>query len=286
MPNKKTVKRSRGRSRKGGFFGLFDDKHNTGNAACDPNNLVNLKDSNSMHANYQTCCPKTWYGRKNNSPYCKQLDLNYKSAFQGRQNEANFNKQAINSTFTSDSDNGITVDAAIDCKSPNLYNTKEEMEKYVETCECNKTRWNPFSNKKANCAIIKPKLEKAKQQKEEDDRNTLVTNPYKNIQPQVQPQEVQNQRPSVYAADDAADDDIPPPPVNTPPEGDWKENNDYDQEPGDINTEGGKRRKTKKHFKKRSIRKRSIRKRSIRKRSIMKRSIRKRSIRKRKGRKH
>ena len=77
MPNKKTIRRSRGRSRKGGFW-FFDDTHNTGNAACDPNNLVNLKDSNSMHANYQTCCPKTWYGRKNNSPYCKELDSKYK----------------------------------------------------------------------------------------------------------------------------------------------------------------------------------------------------------------
>jgi hypothetical protein len=102
--------------------------------------------------------------------------------------------------------------------------------------------------------------------------------------------EDQNQRPSLYSPDN---DIPPPPPVNaqgtplvnaqgaTPvnahtAEVDWKENNDYEPDPTDKYTEGGKRRKTKKHFKKRSIRKRSIRKRSIRKRSI----------RKRKGRKH
>jgi hypothetical protein len=303
MPNKKTVrrnkrnsKRSRGRNRKGGFFGLFEDKHNTGNAACDPNNLANLKDSNSMHSNYQTCCPKSWYGRKNNSPYCKKLDLNYKAAFQSRQNEANLNKQAITSTFTRDSDNGLTVDVQIDCKNPNLYNTEEEIQKYIEACECNKTRWNPFSEKKTNCAIIKPKLERVKQEKEEQERPTEVfnpiqqnnqympvnqndnenyndneneaeaqerptevTNPYQKNE-YVQPQEDQNQRPSLYSPDN---DIPPPPPVNA-------------EGATPVNAEGGKRRKTKKHFRKRSIRKRSIRKRSIRKRSI----------RKRKGRKH
>ena len=50
MPNKKTIRRNkrnskRSRSRKGGFFGLFDDKHNTGNESCNPNNLANLKSS-------------------------------------------------------------------------------------------------------------------------------------------------------------------------------------------------------------------------------------------------
>jgi hypothetical protein len=269
MPNKKTIKRNkrnskRSRSRKGGFFGLFDDKHNTGNAACNPDNLANLKSSFDIKKNIDTCCPKNWYGRKNNSPYCKQLDLNYKAAFQSRQNDINLNKQAITSTVTRDSVNGVTVDVPIDCKNPNLYNTEEEMKKYVETCECNKVRYNPFSEKKANCAIIKPKLEKLKNQErptevfnpiqqnnqympvnqndnenyndneneaEAQERPTEVTNPYpKNeyVQPQEQPED-QNQRPSLYSP------------------------------------EGGKRRKTKKHFIKRSIRERSIKKRKGRK---------------------
>ena len=67
---------------------------------------------------------------------------------------------------------------------------------------------------------------------EAQERPTEVTNPYQKneyVQPQEQPED-QNQRPSLYSP------------------------------------EGGKRRKTKKHFKKRSIRKRSIRERSIKKR--------------------
>jgi len=278
MPNKKTVrrnkrnsKRSRGRSRKGGFFGLFDDKHNTGNAACDPNNLANLKDSNSMHANYQTCCPKTWYGRKNNSPYCKQLDLNYKAAFQNRQNDINLNKQAMTSTFTRDSDNGVTVDVPIDCKNPNLYNTEEEIQKYIENCKCDNLSWYNINGKK-NCGMVKTRLEKLNEQ----ERPTEVFNPIQqnNQYNPIPNQEEDYDRQSV----NYPDNDIPPPPVNPPTaegatpvnaptaEVDWKENNDYEPDPDDKDTEGGKRRKTKKHFKKRSIRKRSIRKRSIKKR--------------------
>ena len=209
-----------------------------------------------MYSNYQTCCPKSWYGRKNNSPYCKQLDLNYKAAFQSRRNEANLNKQAITSTFTRDSDNGVTVDVPIDCKNPNLYNTEEEIQKYIENCKCDNLSWYNYNGKK-NCGIVKTTLGKL----QAEERPTEVTNPYQNIQPQ-KPLEDQNQRPSLYSPDN---DIPPPPPVNTPPEGDWKENNDYEPDPTDKYTEGGKIRKTKKHFIKRSIRERSIKKRKRRK---------------------
>ena len=273
MPNKKTVKRnkvnskkSRGRNRKGGFFGLFDDKHNTGDAACDPNNLVNLTDSNSMYANYQKCCPKNWYGSKNNSPYCKQLDLNYKAASQKNQMEIASTKQMINTKrFNVNDNNSISV---IDCKNPSLYNTEEEIQQYITSCECNKTRYNPFSEKKANCAIIKPKLERLKEQ----ERDTLVTNPIQknnqympvnqnDIQYEQQERDTEVTNP-IYLQ--AAQNPIPP--VNA--QGDWKQM-DYEPEPKDIDTVGGKKnktrrksmkRKTKKHFKKRSIRKRKGRK--------------------------
>jgi hypothetical protein len=267
MPNKKTVKRNkrnskRSRNIKGGFFGLFKDKHNTGNTACNPNNLANLTDSNSMRTNYQTCCPKNWYGSKNNSPYCKQLDLNYKAASQKNQMEIASTKQMINTKrFNVNDNNSISV---IDCKNPSLYNTEEEIQQYITSCECNKTRYNPFSEKKANCAIIKPKLERLKQEKEEQERDTLVTNPLQqNNGYNPIPNQEEDQRPSV----NYPDDDIPPPPpvnaegvppVNSHPEGEWKVMGDYNLDTGtqEIDTVGGKRRKTKKHFKKRSIKKR------------------------------
>ena len=90
----------------------------------------------------------------------------------------------------------------------------EEIQQYIESCECNKTRWNPFSEKKANCAIIKPKLAKLKEQ----ERDTLVTNPLqKNNQYSPIPnQEEDYDRPSIYA---------PPPAAK----GDWQEI-DYNKE--------------------------------------------------------
>ena len=279
MPNKKTVKRnkrnskrSRGRNRKGGFFGLFEDKHNTGNIACNPNNLANLKSSYEIKQNIDTCCPKSWYGRKNNSPYCKQLNLNYDAArtqmyLKAQQSNANgvyIDNDDPNGLRDSDvghleaalSQHNTVGEDQINCKDKNFAQSltnQEKMEKYIEACECNKSRWNPFSDKKANCAIVKPKLEKLQAEErptevfnpiqqnnqympvgqsdndneaEAQERPTEVSNPYpKNeyVQPQEQPED-QNQRPSLYSP------------------------------------EGGKRRKTKKHFNKRSIRKRKGRK--------------------------
>jgi len=298
MPNKKTVKRNkrnskRSRSRKGGFFGLFDDKHNTGNAACNPDNLVNLKSSFDIKKNIDTCCPKNWYGRKNNSPYCKQLNLNYDAAL--TQLHLKAQQSNANGVYIDDNDpDGLSdediahLQAAlyqhntvgedqINCKDKNFaqsLTTQQKMEKYIEACECNKTRWNPFSDKKANCAIVKPKLERVKQEREEQERDTLVTNPIQqNNGYNPIPNQEEDQRPSV----NYPDDDIPPPPpvnaegvppVNSHPEGEWKVMGDYNLDTGtqEIDTVGGKRRKTKKHFKKRSIRKRSIKKRSIKKR--------------------
>lgn len=234
MPNKKTIKRSRSRNRKGGFFGFFNDKHNENDEACNPNNLVNLTDSNEMYSNYQKCCPKTWYGRKNNSPYCKQLDLNYKSAFERRKNDANMSKQLINQNFTTDSDNGITLDAVIDCKKPELYNTKEEIENYIENCKCDNLSWYDYSGK-TNCGTVKKNLEKLQEKQTLEERPTEVFNPIQQnneYTPVNQNENISNQegnnRPSFYNPD--------------------------------VPAQGGKRRKTKKHFKKRSIKKRNGRK--------------------------
>jgi hypothetical protein len=258
MPNKKTIRRNkrnnskRSRNRKGGFFGFFDDKHNENDTACNPDNLVNLKDSNDMRSNYQTCCPKTWYGRKNNSPYCKQLDLNYKAASQESQMETASTRQMLKTNrFNANDDNTISV---IDCKNPDLYNTKEEIQNYIESCKCNNLSWYDYSGKK-KCDTVKTTLENLNENQEAEERPTEVFNPIQqnNQYAPLPIQEENDDRPSVY---------VPP-----PPSGDWKEM-DYESDPNinEIDTVGGKRRKTKKHFIKRSIKKRSIRKRSIRKR--------------------
>jgi hypothetical protein len=57
---------------------------------CDPNKLSELTTSDEMHGQYQTCCPKTFWGSKNSSPYCKQLDLNFQSASLNENNAKEF----------------------------------------------------------------------------------------------------------------------------------------------------------------------------------------------------
>jgi len=96
--NRRYRKNKSRKNKKGGLFNFFSSSK-TVPSECDPNNLSMIKDPKSMHANYQTCCPKTFFGSKNSSPYCKQLDLNYQSALK-YQNDANeytgFDPEEIN----------------------------------------------------------------------------------------------------------------------------------------------------------------------------------------------
>jgi hypothetical protein len=81
MKSRKNRNYSR-RNRKGGF--LFNSKV-APSLECDINNLSTLsKDTgdgqdplNKMQQNYLKCCPKDFMGRKNSSPYCKQLNMNF-----------------------------------------------------------------------------------------------------------------------------------------------------------------------------------------------------------------
>lgn len=81
----KVRKHTMKRNKKGGFFGLFSRKAPVVGEQCDPNNLPNLKTSDELQMNYQQCCPKSFFGFKNSSPYCKQVDLNYKASIQGEE---------------------------------------------------------------------------------------------------------------------------------------------------------------------------------------------------------
>lgn len=84
--------RKNGRSKRGGFLWLFNkNKQQDYNKVmpadeCNPNNLTQLRSTQELHAQYQKCCPKTWYGTKNSSPYCKQIDLNFQGLQTGRNN--------------------------------------------------------------------------------------------------------------------------------------------------------------------------------------------------------
>jgi hypothetical protein len=94
--NNKTRKNIR--SKKGGFWGLFNknkqqnygkvmpETNNDPSRCGDPNNITQLRTLQDLHAQYHKCCPKTWYGRKNSSPYCRQIDLNFQGLRTGLNN--------------------------------------------------------------------------------------------------------------------------------------------------------------------------------------------------------
>jgi hypothetical protein len=86
MKSKKSRNFSR-KNKKGGFFGYSKV---ASSSDCDVNNLSSITDSASLHQNYQKCCPKGFMGRKNSSPYCKQLDLNFQAALKRENDEKEY----------------------------------------------------------------------------------------------------------------------------------------------------------------------------------------------------
>jgi len=82
---KKRIRKNKSRKthhkRGGGIFDFFTGKSTVVADDCDAMKLTQLKSSQEMRTKYQQCCPKKYFGMvKNTSPYCKQLDLNFKGA--------------------------------------------------------------------------------------------------------------------------------------------------------------------------------------------------------------
>lgn len=325
MSNKKTLKMTkrnskRGKSRKGGFLNNFFKTEEPKNPDCNPNNLVNLTSTFDIKNKIKTCCPKSWYGRKNNSPYCKELDQKYDAATTSYFNKMT-NSNATGVITDENDNNGLRQsDVAyltgalqqnntigpgqINCKDYNLANSltnKQKMEEYIKTCECNKSRWNPFSKKRKNCSIVNKKFKELQEKEVFEDRSTEVVRPYKNNYMPLN----QGVSESDYGKTDSetdSDSDIDSnrnsdkflPSQNIDPTkyndaeydvGDEELKSDlvddqnykynyYDTlRPGRYNTDtviGGKKRRTKKHFIKRSIGKRSIKKRKQKRRKTRK----------------
>jgi hypothetical protein len=152
MVNKKTLKQNkkqRGKSRKGGFFGFFASKPATG---CDPNNLDNLKTVDQMNANYQTCCPKTWYGSKNSSGYCKQLEYRIQNNY--KPPTGNAVAAGIDTNNNNYNNNNNNCD-----KIGQLPTTPDEMNKYIQRCNCNNVPLWKYSRKQ-NCKAVNANIQK------------------------------------------------------------------------------------------------------------------------------
>ncbi len=84
---KYTRKTKKNKTKRGGYF-FNRNKYVAPSGECDVNNLTSIKGSSALHENYQKCCPKSMFGTKNSSPYCRQLDLNFQAAIKS-ENEAN-----------------------------------------------------------------------------------------------------------------------------------------------------------------------------------------------------
>lgn len=92
----KNLQKNLRKTKKGGFF-FNRNKTIIPAETCNQNvinNIMNQKFDEEgkkidrmdlLHKNYQTCCPKGWFGRKNSSDYCKNVD----STFQNLWNEEN-----------------------------------------------------------------------------------------------------------------------------------------------------------------------------------------------------
>ncbi len=211
----------RGKSRKGGFLGLFKDKHNEQNPQCNPSNLDNLTSTFDIKNKIDTCCPKSWYGRKNNSPYCKELDQKYDTVttnYLNRMNASNangvitddndsnnFRQSDLAYLTTSLQQNNTIGPSQINCKDYNLANlltNKQKMEEYIKTCECDKSRLNPFSKKRKNCGIVNKKFKELQETENFQNRPTVNLNKSK-----INPYTYVNQ--GYSETDDETDDEYP-----------------------------------------------------------------------------
>ena len=230
MSNKKTLKRTkknskRSKSRKGGFLNNFFKTEEPNHPDCNPNNLVNLTSRNAIKGKIDTCCPKNWYGRKNNSNYCRQLDKNYDAATTSYfnkmtnsnatgviadENDNNVLRPSDISHLTSSLQQNNTVGPSqINCKDNNLANSltsKNKIEDYINDCECNKSRWNPFSKKRKNCGIVNKKLKELQEKEVFEDRPTDVVRPYKNVYMPLNPGVSETDSESDYGKTDSESD--------------------------------------------------------------------------------
>jgi len=148
MVNKKTLKKNkkqRGKSRKGGFFDFFTKKPAEG---CNENELGKLRTIEDLNANYKTCCPKTWYGSKNSSSHCKQLEYRI---------ENNYTQPSANSASGIDPNNNNNNNYCD--KIGQLPTTPDEMNKYIQRCSCNNVPLWKYSRKQ-NCKAVNANLQK------------------------------------------------------------------------------------------------------------------------------
>lgn len=117
--NKMRKNKSR-KNKKGGLFNFFSSKKIIP-SECDVNNLSMIKEPKDMQQNYLKCCPKTFFGKKNSSPYCKQLDLTYKNILNERNANAQFTGNSPEEIFNMRQQNKAFIDPLANTKNNNNF---------------------------------------------------------------------------------------------------------------------------------------------------------------------
>ena len=287
MSNKKTLKRNKnskkGKSRKGGFLDWFKKKNEDGNEYA-------TMDAKTLHELYQKDCKKHFGFIKNMSSKCRKINKEFQKKINEEKNMGPSDQEISEQIEKGKQDVKKMIEEQK--KQDDLNNERMNKRKDLSIAFAkDEENRRLYPNLYENTKITLPKDEYVPvNQKELEERPTvIVTKPQKNNYTPV----------NLYETDSETDDeDDELPPVNMVERDPYAPYSSDDDDPDldDYRTHqiltgnkpaygyGGKKRRTKKHFRKRSIGKRSIGKRSIGKRSIGKRSI--RNQKRRKSRKH
>ena len=286
MSNKKTLKMTkknskRGKSRKGGFMDWFKKKNEDGNEYA-------TMDAKTLHELYQKDCKKHFGFIKNMSSKCRKINEEFQKKINEEKNIGPSDQEMYEQNEKSKEDVKKMIEEQKKQDDLNIERMNKRKDFSIAFAKDEENR-RLYPNRYENTKITLPKDESVEvNQKELEERPTVIV-----TKPQIN-----NYTPvNLYETDSETDDeDDELPPVNLvkrDPYRPYSSDEDDDEKISGIDYRtqqvltgnkpaygyGGKKRRTKKHFRKRSIGKRSIGKRSIGKRSI-------RNQKRRKSRKH
>jgi len=271
MSNKKTLKMTkknskRGKSRKGGFMDWFKKKNEDGNEYA-------TMDAKTLHELYQKDCKKHFGFIKNMSSKCRKINEEFQKKINEEKNIGPSDQEMYEQKEKSKEDVKKMIEEQKKQDDLNIERMNKRKDFSIAFAKDEENR-RLYPNRYENTKITLPKDESVEvNQKELEERPTVIV-----TKPQIN-----NYTPvNLYETDSETDDeDDELPPVNLvkrDPYRPYSSDEDDDEKISGIDYRtqqvltgnkpaygyGGKKRRTKKHFRKRSIGKRSIGKRSIR----------------------
>jgi hypothetical protein len=264
MSNKKTLKmtkKTRGKSRKGGFFSWFKKKNEDGNEYA-------TMDAKTLHELYQKDCKKHFGFIKNVSSKCRKIEKEFQKKINEEKNMGPSDEEMYEQNEKGKEDVKKMIEEQKKQDDLNIERMNKRTDFSIAFAKDQENR-RLYPNRYENTKITLPKDESVEvNQKELEERPTVIV-----TKPQIN-----NYTPvNLYETDsetDSEDDELPPVNlVKRDPYRPYSSDEDDDEKISGIDYRtqqvltgnkpgygyGGKKRRTKKHFRKRSIGKRSIR---------------------------